>query len=78
MALYAGEHFPQWQGDLFIGALVDMEVRRVDLDKGKVVGQESLFAELDARIRDVRMGTDGYLYVLTDGSEGQLIRVAPQ
>jgi glucose/arabinose dehydrogenase len=78
MALYAGEHFPKWQGDLFIGALVDMEVRRVDLNNGEVVGQESLFTELDARIRDVRMGTDGYLYVLTDGSEAQLIRVAPQ
>lgn len=77
MAIYTGEHFPQWQGDLFIGALVDEEVRRVDLENGEVVGQESLFAELEARIRDVRMGQDGYLYILTDGSDGQLIRVTP-
>ncbi|PLW67112.1 PQQ-dependent sugar dehydrogenase [Pseudohalioglobus lutimaris] len=77
MAMYSGEHFPQWQGDLFIGALVDEEVRRVDLENGEVVGQESLFAELESRIRDVRMGTDGHLYILTDGSDGQLIRVAP-
>jgi glucose/arabinose dehydrogenase len=77
MALYQGQHFPQWQGDLFVGALVDMEVRRVDLENGQVIGQESLFTELEARIRDVRMGSDGYLYVLTDG-KGQLIRVVPQ
>jgi len=77
MALYQGQHFPEWQGDLFVGALVDMEVRRVDLENGEVVGQESLFTELEARIRDVRMGSDGYLYVLTDG-KGQLIRVVPQ
>jgi glucose/arabinose dehydrogenase len=75
MAIYSGDHFPEWQGDLFIGALVDREVRRVDMESGAVMGQESLFAELGARIRDVRMGTDGYLYILTDGSEGKLIRV---
>jgi len=78
MVVYSGEHFPQWQGDLLIGALVDKEVRRVDLEDGVVVGQESLFAEIDARIRDVRMGADGHLYILTDGSEGKLIRVTPR
>jgi len=77
MALYRGQHFPEWQGDLFVGALVDMEVRRVDMEDGEVIGQESLFTELEARIRDVRMGSDGYLYVLTDG-KGQLIRVVPE
>lgn len=77
LARYSGDAFPQWRGDLFVGALVDREVRRVDLDNGAVVGQESLFAELDARIRDVRVGRDGYLYVLTDGKGGKLIRVTP-
>lgn len=75
MALYTGTDFPQWQGDLFIGALVDREVRRVDLEAGVVAGQESLFKELEARIRDVRMGADGFLYILTDGSDGSLLRV---
>ncbi len=77
MALYTGERFPQWRGDLLIGALVEKEVRRVDLEDGDVVGQESLFRELDSRIREVRMGLDGHLYLLTDGEEGKLLRVQP-
>ena len=77
MAWYGGDLFPQWQGDLFVGALVDKEVRRVDLERGEVVGQESLFTELEARIRDVRAGQDGYLYLLTDSEDGKLIRVGP-
>jgi glucose/arabinose dehydrogenase len=77
MALYTGEDFPQWRGDLLIGALVDKEVRRVDLEDGEVVGQESLFSELDARIREVSLGNDGRLYLLTDGEGAQLLRVDP-
>ena len=77
MALYTGEDFPQWRGDLLIGALVDKEVRRVDLEDGEVVGQESLFRELDARIREVSLGNDGRLYLLTDGEGAQLLRVDP-
>ena len=78
MAWCGGERFPQWRGDLFVGALVDREVRRVDLENGEVVGQESLFTELESRIREVRSGRDGYLYLLTDGAGGQLIRVSPK
>lgn len=77
MAWYQGDAFPEWRGDLFVGALVDQEVRRVDLDNGEVIAQESLFRELEARIRDVRVGRDGYLYVLTDGENGKLVRVTP-
>jgi glucose/arabinose dehydrogenase len=77
MVLYTGAHFPQWRGDLLVGALVDKEVRRVDLEAGEVVAQESLFRELDARIREVRMGLDGHLYLLTDGEGGKLLRVEP-
>ena len=77
MALYTGEHFPEWRGDLLVGALVAKEVRRVDLEGGEVAGQESLFGELDARIREVTMGVDGHLYLLTDGAQGKLLRVAP-
>lgn len=78
MALYGGNRFPEWRGDLFIGALVDREVRRIDLDGGLVAGEEALFTELDARIRDVYEGRDGYLYLLTDGDDGRLIRVEPR
>ena len=77
MAWYGGDVFPEWRGDLFVGALVDEEVRRIDLDSGEVIAQEPLFAELEARIRDVRVGRDGYLYVLTDGENGKLVRVSP-
>jgi glucose/arabinose dehydrogenase len=77
MAWYNADAFPQWRGDLLLGALVDREVRRVDLEDGRVVGEESLFKELDARIRDVRVGLDGQLYLLTDGEGGKLIRVSP-
>ncbi len=75
---YDGQAFPQWQGDLFIGALVDKEVRRLDMENGKIVAEEKLFSELGERIRDVRSGPDGYLYILTDSEDGKLIRVVPK
>jgi len=77
LAWYGGQAFPQWHGDLFVGALVNKEVRRLDMEDGKVVAEESLFAEMEERIRDVRSGPDGYLYLLTDSNEGKLIRVIP-
>ncbi|MCH8240629.1 MAG: PQQ-dependent sugar dehydrogenase [Proteobacteria bacterium] len=78
MAFYDGERFPQWRGDLFVGALKDRHLRRIDLDGDKVVGQEILLEELNARIRDVRAGPDGYLWVLTDAPRGRLIRIEPR
>ena len=77
LAYYEGAVFPDWYGDLFVWALVDQDVRRIDLEAGKVVGEESLFAEVGARIRDVRAGPDGYLYILTDSESGKLLRVVP-
>ena len=69
--------FPDWQGDLFVGALVDQEVRRISIESGKVVGEEPVFSEIGARIRDVRTGPDGFLYILTDSESGKLLRVVP-
>lgn len=77
LAIYEGDLFPEWQGDLFVGALVDKEVRRLDMDNGKVVNEEPLFGELDTRIRDVREGPDGALYIVTDGDPGKIVRVVP-
>ena len=54
-----------------------MEVRRVDLEDGEVVGQESLFKDLDARIRDVRVGPDGFIYLALDDIDGRVVRVKP-
>ena len=75
LAYYGGTAFPAWRGSLFVGALVDREVRRLSLQDGKVVDEERLFSELEMRIRDIREGPDGLLYLLTD--EGSFIRIAP-
>ncbi|MEH6669418.1 PQQ-dependent sugar dehydrogenase [Halopseudomonas sp.] len=77
MALYRGELFPQWQGSLMVSTLADRNIRRVELDDGQVSGQETLFGELQARFRDVRSGPDGALYLLTDASDGKVLKVVP-
>lgn len=78
MAFYTGDKFPQWQGDLFVGALAHRHLRRLTLDGNKVTEQEILLKDLGKRIRDVRDGPDGSLYVLTDESDGALLRLQPQ
>jgi len=79
LAIYHGALFPQWEGDLFVTALAAGEMRRLDLNAaGEVVGQEALLADREQRLRDVRVGPDGALYVLTDSPEGQVLRLAPQ
>ena len=77
LAYYDGSAFPEWQGDLFVAALVEQSIRRVDLEDGEVAGQETLFTELGMRLRDVRTSPDGYLYLLTDSAEGSVLRVKP-
>jgi aldose sugar dehydrogenase len=75
MAFVASDRYPGWNGDLLVGALAGTHLRRVDLDRqGRVQGQELLF-EGYARFRDVRLGPDGYVYVLTDARQGGLYRV---
>jgi glucose/arabinose dehydrogenase len=76
-AVYRGDVFPEWNGDLFVGALVATEVRRIDLEDGLEVEEQALFSELGVRIRDVRVNPDGYLHIVTDASPGQVIRVDP-
>ncbi|MCV6606405.1 MAG: PQQ-dependent sugar dehydrogenase, partial [Porticoccaceae bacterium] len=78
MTQYRGTAFPQWQGNLFVAALKEQSVRRLILENRKVVGQEILFKELNSRIRDVRTGPDGFLYLLTDSSSGKVLRVKPK
>ena len=74
MAFYTGDKFPNWKGDLFVGALAHLHLRRLELDGDKVVDQEILLQDFSQRIRDVRMGPDGYLYLLTDSRNGLLLR----
>ena len=73
LVFYSGRRFPQWQGDAFIGALAGTALWRVRLDGHREVAREALFADLRERVRDVREGPDGYLYLLTDS--GKLIQI---
>lgn len=77
MAFYNADRFPAWRNSVFIGALANQNLIRLTLDGNRVVGQEWLLVDRKSRIRDVRQGPDGYVYVLTDASPGQLLRVAP-
>jgi glucose/arabinose dehydrogenase len=78
LAMYRGEKFPAWKGDLFVGALAFKHLRRVHLDeRGNVMNQEELLNDLHWRIRDVRAAPDGYLYVSTDEADGRVLRLEP-
>lgn len=77
MAFYAGEKFPRWRGDLFVGALRGEALVRLRLEGEKVVKEERMLQGVLGRIRDVRQGPDGFLYLLTDESNGALIRLEP-
>lgn len=74
---YEGELFPGWAGDLVLGGLSGTVLVRLDMEGDAVVGEERLFEGQLGRIRDVRVGADGALYLLTDERDGRLIRVAP-
>ncbi len=74
LAIYRGDRFPEWQGKLFAGGLVSQDVRQIEVDElGRVVNESSI--PIGQRVRDVRQGPDGYLYVLTDAPNGRLIRL---
>jgi glucose/arabinose dehydrogenase len=75
MAFYDADRFKAWQHNVFIGALVSQELIRLQFDGDKVVHEERLLGELNKRIRDVRQGPDGYLYVLTDEDDGGLYKI---
>jgi glucose/arabinose dehydrogenase len=75
MAFYTGDVFPHWRGNLFVGALVRTHLARLVLDGEKVVAEEQLLTTLGRRIRDVRQGPDGRLWLLTDHDPGQLLRL---
>ena len=77
MAFYNADRFAAWRNSVFIGALANQNLIRLTLDGDRVVAQEWLLADRKQRIRDVRQGPDGYVYVLTDASPGELLRLAP-
>ena len=76
LVFYTGNRFPNWQGNLFAGGLVSRDIRRLEVDKsGEIINQEAI--PIGQRVRDVRQSPDGFLYLLTDEGNGQLIRLEP-
>ncbi len=78
LQLYTGAAFPAWRGSLFVGGLGSMRLVRLALRGNRVVGEEHLLADRRQRIRDVRQGHDGNLYLVTDHDNGELLRVSPR
>lgn len=77
MTFYTGDVFPAWKGNLFVGALRDQVLVRLSVRGEQIVDEERILTELEERIRDVRQGPNGYLYILTDSPNGKLIRLTP-
>jgi glucose/arabinose dehydrogenase len=75
MAFLTSDRYPGWKGSLFIGALSGQALVRLELDGRKVVSEERLLQSLGERIRDVRQGPDGWLYLLTDNDNGRILRI---
>jgi glucose/arabinose dehydrogenase len=75
LAFYTGDLFPSWRGNLLAGGLVSRGIVRLTLDGNKVTGEERI--GLGARVRDVRPGPDGAVYVLTDEDNGKILRLSP-
>ncbi len=82
MSIYRGAAFPQWDGDVLVSSLVFKHVRRLTLDGTQVVGDAIMFPELAHRVRDVRVGPDGLIYLLLEGNEeeksGRIVRIQPK
>ena len=75
---YTGDAFPQWRGNLFVGALKEMRLVRLVMENGRVTGEEHLLTDRGQRVRDVRQGPDGALYLVTDQGNGELWKIAPR
>ena len=76
-AFVTGERFPAWRGNLLVGALAGRMLVRLELDGEKITGEERMLGDFGARIRDVRMGPDGFVYLLTDADDGKILRIRP-
>ena len=75
MTFYDGDLFPEWNGNLFVASLLDMKLVRLQLENDKVIGEEWLLQDRKQRVRDVKQGPDGALYVLTEAGDGALLRI---
>jgi glucose/arabinose dehydrogenase len=78
MVIYSGTLFPEWRGNIFVGALSGKSLIRLVMNGDRVAGEERLLTDRDARIREVVQGPDGAIYVLTDEENGSLLRITPR
>jgi glucose/arabinose dehydrogenase len=78
MIFYSGDLFPQWKGNIFVGGMASTKLVRLELENDKVVGEEWLLQDRNARIRDVKQGPDGAIYVIAEGSNTAILRLAPR
>ena len=74
LAVYRGEKVPQWQGDLFAGGLVSESVQHIELDEAGTVANQTAI-DIGQRVREVNQGPDGEIYILTDESNGRIVRL---
>jgi glucose/arabinose dehydrogenase len=78
MTFYTGTLFPAWKGSLFIGGLQSTNLVRLDISGEKVTGEERLLGSVNERMRDVRQGPDGALYLLSDNAKGRVLKIVPK
>ena len=78
MQWYTGDLFPRWQNSVFIGGMASTRLVRLEVDGERVTGEEHLLTDRGQRIRDVRQGPDGALYIVTDEDEGELWKLVPR
>ena len=76
MTIYDGAQFPDWQGDIFVSSLIFSKIIHIDMVNGAPQRQSDMFSEIDDRLRDIRTGADGALYILSEGDNGKLWRVS--
>jgi aldose sugar dehydrogenase len=78
MAFYTGSLFPAWRGNLFVGGHATNDLVRLELNGEKVVAEERLLTDTHPKVRDVRQGPDGAIYLLADGTEGKILKLVPK
>ena len=78
MVFYTADKFPEWKNNILIGGLASNALVRLEMRNGIVAKEERYLHDLKERIRDVQQGADGYIYVLTDNSNGRILRVLPK
>jgi aldose sugar dehydrogenase len=78
MQVYSGSAFQEWKGNIFVGGLVSQRLVRLIIKDNKVIGEEHLLTDRGKRIRDVKQGNDGFLYLVTDETDGELLRISPK